>query len=263
LGSLDLPIKGGNYLMSMKTLLIERPGGAFHEFIAGVRTATECPIVHADSIAEGLRHFENGYNNIQIAVCTIERDPNEAIRFVKQIRSLAQQAMVTAPRTFILTTEPQPEWASDTLEKLGAEHLLRGFHDQIFAKLRLVRWQLRSKKSLPTIYITRRHGLVSAVGFRPTSHIADLAIGAKLRELVRYLGLYPTTEHTTRMLADELGVSMQSTKVYVGRLREAANRLYREGKIPCEGKDLFWTETRPGGFVHGLRANVVFIDAEQ
>jgi hypothetical protein len=247
----------------MKTLLIEKPRDTFHEFIAGVRAATSSVIVHADSIPKGLQHFANRLNDIQIAVCTVERDPNEAIGFVKQVRSAAQQAMVSAPRTLILTRESQPEWASDTFEKLGVEQLLRTFPDQVFEKLRLIRWQLRLRKSLPTLYIRCRHDLVVAAGFRPANHLADLSIGGRLRDLVRYFGLYPNMEHTTRMLADELAISLQSVKTYMLRLREAVNRLHRRGMITFEGHHIFWTEKRPGGFVHGLRANVVFISAEQ
>src|SRR5437879_5287607 len=152
----------------MKTLLIEEPEDTFREFIAGVRAATGSVIIHEDTIPRGLQRFASSLDDIHIAVCTIDRDPVEAIRFVKKVRSVAHQAMVSTPRIVILTREPQPEWALDTFERLGVDHLLRS-SPEVFEKLRLIRWQLRSKKSLPTLYIMRRHGHVAAVGFLPTN----------------------------------------------------------------------------------------------
>ena len=247
----------------MKTLLVEKPQETFREFIAGVRVATRSVIVHADSIPRAIEHVTNYHDDIRIAICTIERDPYEAIQFVKQVRSVTQQAMLAFPRILILTRESQPEWASDKFEKLGVDCFLRTYPDQIFEKLRLIQWQLRTKKYLPTLYVTRRQGYVVAAGFRSATDSADLLVGAKLRELIHYFAVHPNTEHTTGMLAEELGVSFQSAKMYVHRLREAVDQLQRDGKIPFEGRNVFLTEKRIGGFVYRLRANVVFIDGEQ
>lgn len=65
------------------------------------------------------------------------------------------------------------------------------------------------------------------------------------------------------MLADELGESRGSAKVYMQRLRASVDRLLRAGKIFLNSEDIFGTERRPGGFVHSSRATVVFAEGEQ
>jgi hypothetical protein len=82
---------------------------------------------------------------------------------------------------------------------------------------------------------------------------------------VRDTGCVFRGRHSVRhqvWVPEELGISLQTAKMYMFRLRKAADRLHRAGKIPGRGKDIFWTQGRPGGFVHVLRANVVFVDIE-
>lgn len=201
-------------------------------------------------------------NRLKIVLITTGRNYDPALRLVRDLKELAVVNRIDCPSILILSLVSQGPQIAESLERLGAEYLLRRYSEPIIETVRKIQWRLRSNRSLPTIVIRRRAGHVAEIVIRNGLAENQLKVGPKLRKLVEYFALHARTEHTTQMLADALGVCRQSAKEYLHRLREAYDKAHAGKTVVLSGQQVFWTKRILGGHVHGVTAGFEIADED-
>ncbi len=230
---------------------------------ARIEQVTGWQVMETAAIPDGLRALLRPRIKIEIVVLTINRNPNLATRFIENLNRLGAAGRIARPRVLALSNACQPPEFATRLEKLGIQLLLRRYSDQVVEAIKRLQWQARRTNGLPTVIIDRRGGQVvgARVSYRGVTE--HMRIGSRLCALAAYLAIHRKSKHTTEMLANVLGISLTSLKEYLKRLRRAYDLIRVKLGNPLRGKDVFWTKRMPGGFVHGLKANVEIEDSDE
>lgn len=227
-----------------------------------IEKSTGMTVAQVLTYREGLETLLATRQKVEIAAFTVNGNPEPTLRFIKAVNRLAATGRTLRPFLLALSiTSQQPEFAA-RLDKFGIQLLLRKYPDQIVEAVKKLQWQARTTNCLPIITIERLGGQVVGVRVQHRGVTDRLCVGPRLRPLAAYFAVNRRTEHSTQTLADVLGISPQSVKEYLLRLRDAFDRIREKLGISLYGKDVFWTRRMPGGHVHGLKANVNIEDSE-
>ena len=65
---------------------------------------------------------------------------------------------------------------------------------------------------------------------------------------------------TSRQIAEELGISRSSVKVYLDRLRDEYDAKRSQSGVAVPGKHVFCSELHNGVWMHRLRAQILVLD---
>lgn len=246
----------------MSILLVEPLPSAPDSLSLQVERATGWPVIHVPSFTEALQSLAVDSTNPRIAAFIIDHGGDEAFRFIKATTRISEIRGTERPLFLALSRASQPPEVAARLEKLGAQLLLRKYPEQILEAIKKLQWQSRTTKHLPTLLVRRSAGHISAVRVKYGASNHELGIGPRLRALVGYLVVHSKTQSSTEMLADALGISRQSVKEYLLRLRFAFDKIRPKLGTVLRGKNIFWTRKAPGGYLHGLKANTEIEDTE-
>jgi hypothetical protein len=245
------------------SILLVEPPSAHDSLCVQVERATGWPVIHVHSFPEALQSLAVNGANARIAAFTLDDSGDEAFRFMKATAKISAVRGTERPLFLALSHASQPPEVAVRLEKLGAQLLLRKYPEQIVEAIKKLQCQSRTTKQVPTILVQRSGGHISAVKAKYRASSEELVIGPRLRALVGYFVVHPKTQSSTDMLADALGISRQSVKEYLLRLRLAYDRVRPKLGTVLRGKDVFWTRKAPGGHVHGLKASAEIEDTEE
>jgi hypothetical protein len=246
----------------MSILLIERSVATTESLKIQIERTIGWRVTHVQSFPEGLQNLAASKDKVRIAVFTLEGDGCRAFGFIKALTKLGVIGKIERPFILALSHTSQPPDVADRFEKLGTHLLLRKCPEQIVETIKKLQWQARKTNGLPTIMMQRRGGYITTVRANYRAVTEDLGVGPRLCALAGYLVVHSRTEHSTEMLADVLGISKASLKEYFHRLRVAFDRIRHKLGIAMRGRDVFWTRRKPGGHVHGLKANPEIEDTE-
>ncbi len=240
-------------------VLLERPRAGTNDLIQALGDATGWEVMHSrDFDKVSVRPLLS--SRVKMAIITVDRN-TDAVSVLKQVQQMILGHGAWLPRLLVLSQDSLGPQAALRLERLGAPCLLRAHLDQVIDVVIKIQWQLRTDKSLSTLIIRRISGHVADVALAYGSSEASLGkVGPKIRVLAEHLALYSRTEHTTEMIADSLGVCIQSTKTYLARLRGKVHGACVKLGIGLTGGDIVWTRRTDGGYIHGLRCNVEIQD---
>jgi hypothetical protein len=244
----------------MSILLVE-PASPNDSLCDQIERATGWPVIQARSFHEALQNLSGNSSTARIAAFTIGNDDG-AFRFIKATMKISMMRGTERPLFLALSCASQPPEVAVRFEKLGVQLLLRKYPEQILESIKKLQWQSRTTKHLPTIHVQRSSGHISAVTVKYGAQNEELGIGPRLRSMAGYFVVHSKTRSSTEMLADALGISRQSVKEYLLRLRSAYDRIRPKLGTVLRGKDIFWTRRAPGGYVHGLQASTEIEDIE-
>jgi DNA-binding NarL/FixJ family response regulator len=250
-------------LFASAILLCEKSAHTTEVLRADLEREIGWRVLHAESLREASRYASTLRNRLRVVIVTTGRNSGETQHFIRQLRSASFANDVECPRILVLSLVVQGPEVAVAFEKLGAHYLLRAYSEQIVQFVKKFQWQGRAEKSLPTIIVRRFRGHVSQVAVQWSCLESQVEAGPRLRELAEYLAVHARTEHTTEMIADELGICRQSVKEYLLRLRRAFNQACEVASIGATGERVFWTRKISGGYVHGISANVVIEDIDE
>lgn len=242
-----------------KVLFIEAPTEATAILLNCVQRALRWKVVHAPAFGDPLTD-PNLQGDVKALIVTLGSNCSEASRYLSDFKEAAALRGIVSPSVVVLSPFRQrPDWAA-RFERLGATYLLRAYPDQTCDVLKKLEWQDRVAGGRVTLIIQRTAGHVAGVRLQIGSQKIPLRLGPRLRAFIEHLALNARTEHTTEMLADALGIQAQCVKEYLFRLRRVLDDVFGEACVPVRGEDVIWTSKVPGGFLHGLHANIVFDD---
>jgi hypothetical protein len=244
----------------MSILLVEPPS-ADDSLCVQIERATGWSVTYAHSFPEALQSLAGNNSTTRIAAFIVD-DDDGAFRFIRATTKISVMRGTERPLFLALSCASQPPEVAVRLEKLGAQLLLRKYPEQILEAIKKLQWQSRMTKRLPTILIQRSAGHISAVRVKYGTSSEELGIGHRLRALAGYFVVHSKRQSSTEMLADALGISRQSVKEYLLRLRLAYDRVRPKLGTVLRGRDIFWTHQAPGGHIHGLRASTEIEDTE-
>jgi len=215
---------------------------------------------HVCSPAEVLSQISSQSEGFKIVVLTVDQALDPILRLIRDVRAISEGRGFDQVGILVLSWISQPAAAFSSLEDIGIECLLRRDPDQVTDKVRTMLWRMRTRKGIPTLVIRRRNGHVVGILAMNSKAAEELPVGPRIRVLAEYLAVNSRTAHSTESLADALGICRQSVKEYLLRLRKAFDMVRTQLGISTPGRNAFWTERRPGGYVHGVRANIRFDD---
>jgi hypothetical protein len=242
-------------------LLLERPTANLQQLITDLQTATGWRVRHVCSPPDTIRELCST-NDVKVVILTVDQTLEPVIRLIRQARFAAESRGYDQLGILVLSWIPQAASSLSLLEDLNVEYLLRRDTDQIVEKIRMAQWRMRIRRGMPTLIVRRRDGHAVAILAKGATALEELRVGPRIRSLAEYLVMNSRTSHSTESLADALGICRQSVKEYLFRLREAFDRVRVRMGIFTPGRKTFWTEKRPGGYVHGIRANIRFDDRD-
>lgn len=239
---------------------MDKTSNLFEPLTAHLQKATGWR-VHQEESPRGVMDLVGKWKGeVRVVILTSGCQPNPIIQLIREIRSLAESCAFECPRILVLSLNSQPPSVIAEFEDLGVEYLLRKFTEQIVERVRALQWHSKSKKGLPTLIVRRRDGHVAAILLEGLKEPEELRIGPRLRSRVEDMAVHRRTAHSTDSLADALGICRQSVKEYLFRLRQSFDWIRMRACVSTLGSKVFWTERQPGGYVHGLHANVKFDD---
>jgi DNA-binding NarL/FixJ family response regulator len=242
-------------------LLVEERTPSAAALASDLAKATHWQILFAESEDSAAQCISAVRGELKIVIMTIS-DRGTALRCIRRVRAEAAAARIACPRILVLSSVSQSPDVAFLFKKLGANYLLRSYPIQVIEIVKQIQWELRLKKSLPTIVVHRRDGHVQAVVIRMGPLEKMMKLGPRLRVLIEHLVLYSRDEHTTKMIADTLGICTVSVKEYMFRLRRAFDAALAGQNLGFRGDNVIWTKKRAGGYVHGIKANVEIEDEQ-
>ena len=236
-------------------LLVDFPGLPSQALKESIERATSWPVTLRSSFVEGLRALVAGRATIEIAAFSIRHAHHRAIQFVKSVNQMGMMGRGVRPFLLALSAENQPPEFAARLDKFGIQLLLRKYPDQIVEVIKKLQWHARTESGLPTVIVERRGGEIVGTRVRYRGANTRLRIGPRLFPLAAYFAIHRRAEHSTDILTNILGISLQSLKQYLLCLRHAFDEIRPDLGLSARGKDVFWTKHLPGGFLHGMKAN--------
>jgi len=247
---------------SRKVLLVEPRNELNQKLSHQIEHETGWKVLHVESLQAALERIAVMRGQLKIVIVTINGNVGPVKRFLQQVARLAAIQGTRRPRTLLLSQTRQRPEIADCFEKMGA-HLCLRYQDQVLDIVKRFQWQSRATPTLPTLVVERRAGHVAALFLKYDVATQEVHGGPRLRALAEHLVVHAKTAHSTEMLADALGVCKQSVKEYILRLRYALDHACHQLGIGLSGQQIVWTRKLPGGFVHGLTANVEIEDVPE
>lgn len=243
-----------------KVLFVEPPTESTAVLLDCFQKILHWKVIHVPTLAGPMLITER-YDDLKVVIITLGSNPSEASRLIRDLRESATLGGVILPYVVVLSPFKQRPDLAARFERLGSVYLLRAYPDQIVEVVKKLEWQDRAYGGRATLIIRRTAGHVAETAVQVGSLRIPLRLGPRLRALIEHLAVNSRTEHSTEMLADTLGIQAQSLKEYLLRLRRVLDDAFAEACVAIRGEDVVWTKQFPGGFLHGLHANVEMEDA--
>jgi biotin operon repressor len=155
----------------------------------------------------------------------------------------------------LLKDEPQPAY-TDALERMGVRVFLRRHQEVIEQFARLLAWQLsRAQSRGPSFCLVYNDATDLTVFLRGRIQEVELAYGNRIATLFETMALNRHW-HTTRQIADDLGLSLTSVKVYLQRLRREYESKRRDAGVEISAHQVFQSVRMNGAWMHRFVGHV-------
>lgn len=247
----------------MNILLIDKPNPSMESLKTPIEQATGVRVTQVSTIADGLKTLLVPQEKVGIVVFTISNNPNQAVPFIRMANRLGATGRIGRPLFLALSLTKQSPALAARLDKFGVQLFLRKYPEQVVEAIKKLQWQARITNRLPTVIIERRGGQTIGARVQYQGATKRLLVGPRLGPLATYFVVHRKREHSTQVLADVLGISRQSVKEYLLRLRSVFDQIRAKLGTTLRGKDVFWTKRTLGGHVHGLSVNAEIEDSEE
>jgi hypothetical protein len=223
-------------------------------FLEELNAATGCSPHYAQSLDEGLSMMKE--KRVAAMLVNLDEQGGKAWQVVGRIRSEARDAFMRCPHLILLSARELPIEDVRKICKLHFVWMRREWWPAIFQEVRRALWTREPQKMNSTLRFEHHQGhyVLYHCLDRASAHIPVPFQPTKLA-VVLAGGL---TAYTTEQIADTLGVTRPTVKKYMRELREGDLLAQRELQILESDRNVFWTERRTGGTVHGIMANILW-----
>lgn len=241
----------------MKILVVDSLPVACSTLARGLKETLGCEALCASSTNEVLRCLRTQKDGIGVIVYSLELGPNEGLSFVRKVKAHCNAAAIRAPRFLIRTPGPLTGGYETKFRIIGAECLLFGFVQQVYATVRRMLFEAMCEKGRPTIIVDRSQPETRFFILGPARSELILC-GPRQIPIFNYAAIHYGTEISTRTLAEVADITEASVRVYWGRLIARFDEARLKAGVEISGKEVFRTFRRDGAFVHLLNARVMF-----
>jgi len=241
----------------MMVLVVDSISAATSPLARGIKNSLRCEVSCASSPQEALRRLRTEKDTIGVIVHSLELGPDAGLSFIQAVREHCRTAAIRVPRFLVLTPGPLTAAYDSRFRIMGAECLLLGFEQQVYASIRRIIFESVCEKGRPTI-IVDRSGPEARFVLLGVARSELIRCGPRLLLILNYLAIHSGTEISTRTLAEVADITEAWVRVYMRRLRSRFDEARLMVGVEIPGKEVFRTSRRDGGFVHMLSARVMF-----
>jgi hypothetical protein len=214
---------------------------------------------HYVSSAElAFEELESGRGAVGLIVFFLETTPDAGIDFVRKVREFCSYAAIPCPRFLVRTPGNLPPGYLRRFRALAAECVVCGFPKQLYATAKEMVFETICENGKPTIVAERVAHQLRFWILGPAGREL-LAIGPRLFRLMNFFSINFGMELSTVQLAEAADLTLAYVRVYLNRLRQRFDEAAMNAGLTISGKDVFCTYRKDGGFVHVMRAKVLFI----
>jgi len=241
----------------MKILAVDSLQVACSTLARGLKVTLGCEAFCALSTAEALQCLGIEKDAIGVIILSLEMGPDAGLSFIQDVKEFCKAAALRVPRFLVLTPGPLIAGYESRFRVIGAECLLFGYEEQVYATVRRMMFEAVCEKGRPTIVVDRsgQHLRFFILG---VARAELIRCGPRLLLILNYLAIHYGTEISTRTLAEVADITEAWVRVYMRRLRNRFDEARLMVGVEIPGKEVFRTFRRDGGFVHMLSARVMF-----
>jgi hypothetical protein len=241
----------------MKILVVDSVAAACSSLAHGLKEALGNETLCASSAAEALCWFQVERDSIGVVIFFLETDPNSGFSFIRKIQDFCQAMTIRRPRFLVLTPGPLTAGFDSRFRTIGAECILYGFAQQLYATARRLIFEAICENKKTTILVDRT-GLESKFLVVGPARPELISCGHRLLPMMNCFAINFGTELSTLDLADAAEIAIASVRVYLSRLRARYDEARMKVGVDVPGREVFCTRRKDGAFVHILRARVLF-----
>lgn len=241
----------------MKILVVDSVPVACSTLACGLKETLGCEALCATSNAEVLRCLRVEKDTVGVLIYSLELGPDEGLSFIRKVREHCKAAAIRVPKFLILTPGPLTGGYESKFRTIGAECLLFGFVQQVYATVRRMLFEAMCEKGKATI-IVDRSGLDSKFYILGPARSELILCGPRQIPIFNFATIHYGTEISNRTLAEVADITEPSVRVYWARLIARFDEARLKVGVEIPGKEVFRTFRRDGGYVHVLNARVIF-----
>jgi len=213
---------------------------------------------YASSVDEVFGHLKSEKDAVGIIVFFLEAIPEVGVAFVRKVREFCSLAAIRCPRFLVLTPGNLRRGYSRRFRALGAHCIVYGFPEELYATAGEMVFEATCENGMPTIVVERVAHNTKFWLLGPSDREL-IAIGPRQFQIMNCFAINYRTELSTADLAETADKTLASIRVYLERLRDRFDEAAQRVGVTVAGKNVFCTVRKDGGFVHILRARVLFI----
>lgn len=241
----------------MKILIIDSVHAACITLARGIKANLGFDAVCASSTLEALVRLEVERDTISLIVLNLELGPDAGLLFLEAVRQFCRASVIRTPKFLILTPGALTPGYEERFGIFGAQCLLQGYAMQTYASIRKLIFVANCAQGKVTILVNRSWP-ESQFLILGTARSELIACGPKIHPLMNYFAVNFCTELSTAGLAEVADIALASVRVYLARLRARYDEARLRVGIDTPGTSVFFTKRKDGGYVHMLRARVLF-----
>jgi hypothetical protein len=213
---------------------------------------------YASCADEVFRYLKSEQDAVGIIVFFLEAIPEVGVAFVRKVREFCSFAAIRCPRFLVLTPGNLRLGYRHKFRTFGAECIVYGFPEQLYATAGEMIFEATCENGKPTFVVERMAHNTKFWLLGPAGREL-IAIGPRQFSILNCFAINFGTELSTADLAESADITLASVRVYLDRLRERFNEAAQKVGVTIAAHDVFCTFRKDGGFVHLLRARVLFI----
>jgi hypothetical protein len=213
---------------------------------------------HASSIEDATRQLEVERDRIGVVVFFLDSHPETGLSFVRDVKELCELSAIRCPHFVVLTPGDLDAGYLRQFRMAGAECRVYGFPKELHATVRRIAFERACENGKPNIVVERALHRTKFYLVGPSGREV-LAYGPRLMPMMNAFAVNFGTELSTAELAETADILVGSVRVYLMRLRAGYEKAREKVGVCVPAKAVFCTLRKDGGFVHVLKARVVFI----
>ena len=241
----------------MKILVVDPVSAAGLTFARGLKDRLGNETRYAQSTNEAQRWLQIEKDAIGVVILFLEAGPEPGLSFIRKIREFCEAAAIRPPSFLVLTPGTMRDGYEGRFRAMRAECLLYGYEKQLYSTVRRLIFDATCERGRPTIVVDRsgRYARFDLLG--PASSEL-ISYGPSLLPMMNQFAINFGTELSTSRLAEACDITRFSVPTYLNRLRAGFDFARIKVGVDIPGNQVFHTMRKDGGFVHILRARVLF-----
>jgi hypothetical protein len=242
----------------VKLLVMDSMPAAADVIANDLGRALNLQVFHASCQNEAMRRIEVERDTVGVLVFFLETHPERGLSFIRDVKELCEALAIRSPDFIVLTPGDLDAGYLKRFRMVGAECRVYGFPRELSATVRRMIHERSCENGKPTIVVERgvprtRFHLLGPAGRELLSY------GHRLLPMMNAFAINFGVELSTNELAEAADILSGSVKVYLMRLRAGYDEAREKVGVKIPGNVVFCTMRKDGGFVHVLRARVVFV----